>query len=58
MYDPHEQSLEPLAYINRDFADEFPNAKVVGTDISPIQPGWLPPNLELLVGHLSPISLY
>ncbi|KAJ4033704.1 hypothetical protein NW758_011312 [Fusarium oxysporum] len=49
MYDPHEQSLEPLAYINRDFADEFPNAKVVGTDISPIQPGWLPPNLEFQI---------
>ncbi|TXB96058.1 hypothetical protein FocTR4_00016179 [Fusarium oxysporum f. sp. cubense] len=32
-----------------DFADEFPNAKVVGTDISPIQPGWLPPNLEFQI---------
>ncbi|KAI1011827.1 hypothetical protein LB503_004551 [Fusarium chuoi] len=32
-----------------DFADEFPNAKVVGTDISPIQPSWLPPNLEFQI---------
>ncbi|RKL50866.1 hypothetical protein BFJ72_g319 [Fusarium proliferatum] len=32
-----------------DFADEFPNAKVIGTDISPIQPGWLPPNLEFQI---------
>ena len=30
-----------------DFADEFPNIEVVGTDISPIQPGWIPPNLKL-----------
>ncbi|KAK3400621.1 S-adenosyl-L-methionine-dependent methyltransferase [Sordaria brevicollis] len=27
-----------------DFADEHPNCQVVGTDISPIQPGWVPPN--------------
>ncbi|KAF4963191.1 hypothetical protein FSARC_8769 [Fusarium sarcochroum] len=29
-----------------DFADEYPQAKVVGTDLSPIQPGWVPPNLQ------------
>ncbi|KAH7629602.1 S-adenosyl-L-methionine-dependent methyltransferase [Sordaria sp. MPI-SDFR-AT-0083] len=29
-----------------DFADEFPNCRVVGTDISPIQPSWVPPNLS------------
>ncbi|KAK3694508.1 S-adenosyl-L-methionine-dependent methyltransferase [Podospora appendiculata] len=29
-----------------DFADEFPGAEVIGTDISPIQPSWLPPNLR------------
>ncbi|KAJ9144950.1 Phosphomethylethanolamine N-methyltransferase 2 [Pleurostoma richardsiae] len=28
-----------------DFADEFPGAEVIGTDISPIQPTWVPPNL-------------
>ncbi|KAH7240542.1 S-adenosyl-L-methionine-dependent methyltransferase [Fusarium solani] len=28
-----------------DFADEFPSCKVVGTDISPIQPDFVPPNL-------------
>ncbi|KAI9172851.1 hypothetical protein HJFPF1_02365 [Paramyrothecium foliicola] len=27
-----------------DFADEFPSSEVIGTDISPIQPGWVPPN--------------
>ncbi|KAL0465238.1 S-adenosyl-L-methionine-dependent methyltransferase [Neurospora intermedia] len=29
-----------------DFADEFPNCTVIGTDISPIQPSWVPPNLQ------------
>ncbi|KAF5011811.1 hypothetical protein FDECE_2101 [Fusarium decemcellulare] len=28
-----------------DFADEFPSATVIGTDLSPIQPAWIPPNL-------------
>jgi len=27
-----------------DFADEFPSAEVIGTDLSPIQPAWVPPN--------------
>lgn len=27
-----------------DMADKFPSAEVIGTDISPIQPSWLPPN--------------
>ncbi|KAM0282848.1 hypothetical protein ACHAQH_002852 [Verticillium albo-atrum] len=30
----------------RDFADEFPGAEVIGTDVSPIQPSWIPPNLK------------
>ena len=30
-----------------EFADMFPNASVVGTDLAPIQPSWVPPNLEL-----------
>ncbi|KAK4446348.1 S-adenosyl-L-methionine-dependent methyltransferase [Podospora aff. communis PSN243] len=29
-----------------DFADEHPGAKVIGTDLSPIQPLWIPPNLK------------
>ncbi|KAF7552798.1 hypothetical protein G7Z17_g4103 [Cylindrodendrum hubeiense] len=29
-----------------DFADEFPGAEVIGTDISPIQPAWVPPNVK------------
>ncbi|KAK5662554.1 hypothetical protein OQA88_8466 [Cercophora sp. LCS_1] len=29
-----------------DFADLYPKAKVIGTDVSPIQPAWTPPNLS------------
>ncbi|KAK7418749.1 hypothetical protein QQX98_003767 [Neonectria punicea] len=29
-----------------DFGDEFPGAEVIGTDISPIQPSWVPPNVK------------
>ncbi|KAK0631293.1 S-adenosyl-L-methionine-dependent methyltransferase [Immersiella caudata] len=29
-----------------DFADQFPHASVIGTDISPSQPSWVPPNLK------------
>ncbi|KAK5653706.1 hypothetical protein OQA88_8737 [Cercophora sp. LCS_1] len=29
-----------------DFGDESPDAEVIGTDISPIQPTWVPPNVK------------
>ncbi|CCE35194.1 uncharacterized protein CPUR_02125 [Claviceps purpurea 20.1] len=29
-----------------EFADRFPNASVIGTDISPCQPQWVPPNVQ------------
>ncbi|KAG6080763.1 hypothetical protein E4U16_008155 [Claviceps sp. LM84 group G4] len=29
-----------------EFADRFPNASVIGTDLSPCQPQWVPPNLR------------
>jgi SAM-dependent methyltransferase len=29
-----------------EMADEFPGAEVIGTDISPIQPTWVPPNAK------------
>lgn len=29
-----------------DFADLFPSAEVIGTDLSLIQPNWVPPNLR------------
>ncbi|KIW20703.1 hypothetical protein PV08_01280 [Exophiala spinifera] len=30
-------------------ADLFPSASVIGTDLSPIQPAWVPPNLQFYV---------
>lgn len=32
-----------------DLADELPNAEIVGTDISPIQPAWIPPNCQFYI---------
>jgi ubiquinone/menaquinone biosynthesis C-methylase UbiE len=32
-----------------DFADEFPNTAVLGTDLSPIQPSLVPPNCRFEV---------
>ncbi|KAI6784652.1 uncharacterized protein J7T54_006698 [Emericellopsis cladophorae] len=32
-----------------DFADEYPSAEVIGTDLSPMQPSWVPPNLRFEV---------
>jgi SAM-dependent methyltransferase len=32
-----------------DFADQFPGARVVGTDLSPIQPTWVPANCRFEV---------
>lgn len=29
-----------------DFADQYPNAEVIGTDLSPTQPLWVPPNVK------------
>ncbi|EMT74556.1 mRNA 3'-end-processing protein YTH1 [Fusarium odoratissimum] len=29
-----------------DFADQYPKAEVIGTDLSPIQPDWVPPNVR------------
>ncbi|KAJ6120170.1 hypothetical protein N7523_004450 [Penicillium sp. IBT 18751x] len=41
-----------------DFADSFPSAEVIGTDLSPIQPSWVPPNLQFLVDDAESPWLY
>jgi ubiquinone/menaquinone biosynthesis C-methylase UbiE len=33
-------------------AEEYPNAKVIGTDISPVQPNEVPPNCEFQLENL------
>ncbi|KAH7122102.1 putative SAM dependent methyltransferase [Dactylonectria estremocensis] len=37
-----------------DMADAYPSTEVIGTDISPIQPGWVPPNCSF---HLDDAQL-
>ncbi|EWC44255.1 hypothetical protein DRE_01081 [Drechslerella stenobrocha 248] len=32
-----------------EIADRFPSASVIGTDLAPIQPTWVPPNLEFQI---------
>ena len=41
-----------------NFADEFPSAVVIGTDLSPIQPQWVPPNCKFLVDDAESDWLY
>jgi trans-aconitate methyltransferase len=41
-----------------DFADEFPGATVIGTDLSPIQPDLVPPNLRFYVDDVESEWLY
>ena len=43
--------------LGSDFADEFPGCEVTGTDISPIQPSFVPPNLKLSVSHSCPLTV-
>ncbi|KAL2071258.1 hypothetical protein VTL71DRAFT_12493 [Oculimacula yallundae] len=38
-----------------DFADQYPGSYVLGTDLSPIQPSWVPPNLEFLVDDMEDV---
>ncbi|ESU10711.1 hypothetical protein FGSG_04834 [Fusarium graminearum PH-1] len=35
----------------KDFADEHPNVEVISTDISPIQPAWVSPNLKFEIEY-------
>ncbi|KAF4467285.1 mRNA 3 -end-processing YTH1 [Fusarium albosuccineum] len=35
------------------FADEHPSAEVIGVDISPIQPAWVPANLEFQIDDVN-----
>ncbi|OJJ36317.1 hypothetical protein ASPWEDRAFT_737065 [Aspergillus wentii DTO 134E9] len=32
-----------------EMADKFPGARVIGNDLSPIQPGWTPSNIDFLI---------
>ncbi|ESU13987.1 hypothetical protein FGSG_13190 [Fusarium graminearum PH-1] len=38
-----------------DFGDQFPSAEVIGTDLSPCQPQWVPPNVRFEIEDASQI---
>ncbi|KAI9148026.1 Secondary metabolism regulator LAE1 [Paramyrothecium foliicola] len=35
-----------------EIADQFPSAEVIGLDLSPIQPAWVPPNVRFLIDDI------
>ncbi|KAL3466089.1 S-adenosyl-L-methionine-dependent methyltransferase [Aspergillus heterothallicus] len=41
-----------------DVADVHPSASVIGTDLSPIQPSWVPPNVEFVIDDCTEEWLY
>ena len=44
---PREHSLTYF-----QVADQFPSAEVLGVDLSPIQPVWVPPNCKFIVDDI------
>ena len=46
--------IPTILTVPSDFADDYPEAGVTGTDISVIQPTWIPPNLKLCVAKGNP----
>lgn len=36
-----------------EIADQFPGAEVIGVDLSPIQPGWVPPNVRFVIEDIN-----
>ncbi|KAF7548443.1 hypothetical protein G7Z17_g7059 [Cylindrodendrum hubeiense] len=36
-----------------DFADQYPGAEVIGTDLSPCQPKWVPPNVRFEIDDVT-----
>jgi len=41
-----------------DFCDIYPDASVLGIDLSPIQTNWVPPNLKFMVDDAESAWLY
>ena len=41
-----------------DFADEHPSSEVLGTDLSPIQPTWVPPNAKFYIDDAESAWVY
>ncbi|KAK0390825.1 hypothetical protein NLU13_0328 [Sarocladium strictum] len=41
-----------------EMGDQYPNAEILGVDLSPIQPAWLPPNVRFVVDDVESHWLY
>ncbi|KAL1962249.1 hypothetical protein VTN77DRAFT_9905 [Rasamsonia byssochlamydoides] len=41
-----------------DVADKFPSARVIGNDLSAIQPSWVPPNVEFVIDDFEKDWMY
>ncbi|KAL1989106.1 hypothetical protein VTN96DRAFT_5869 [Rasamsonia emersonii] len=41
-----------------DIADKFPSARVIGNDLSAIQPSWVPPNVEFVIDDFEKDWIY
>ncbi|KAE8441209.1 hypothetical protein EG329_005609 [Mollisiaceae sp. DMI_Dod_QoI] len=55
---PIGENPQRILDIGTGTADRYPSAEVIGTDISPIQPKWVPPNLTFEVDDLEAEWLY
>jgi hypothetical protein len=57
---PPKTAIEGFESTETDFffffhiivGDQFPSANVLGVDLSPIQPDWVPPNVKFLVDDI------
>lgn len=47
--------MTPTAFARADndtVADKYPSAEIIGLDLSPIQPDWVPPNVRFMVDDI------
>lgn len=53
-----ERSVLTWACPPRAVGDEYPEADVLGIDLSPIQPSWVPPNVRFMVDDAEAAWIY
>jgi len=49
----HNTRMYSACLPSQDMADQFPSATVTGTDLSPIQPEWVPPNCHFEIADVT-----
>jgi len=56
---PSKPSSNNLTTSNHsDFAENYPNAQVIGTDLSPMQPRYVPPNVRFEIDNAEDEWMY